>query len=240
MGARRGDAPFRSSCSLDDAGARPDRSTTPSPPTLAERRDSRSPRGVSAGRRTVLGVVVGAEPPVMGWRSGAARRDRRMRSRFRRASSSSPPGLRATTRLRSPRACAWCCPRVRRARFRRLPDGGWRLAEPPGPPAQLVASAPVEGGTARQRAIVAELARAGWHAHGRRPLPRCRDDAADAATDGRGRTSLTRGSRARPSGAGRRRRPVGRPRAQRAAVGRRRRDRRGAAGAGRRRCSCTG
>lgn len=45
--------------------------------------------------------------------------------------------------------------------LKRLPDGRWRLAEPPGPPVRLVASAPVDGGTARQRAIATTLKDAG-------------------------------------------------------------------------------
>ena len=112
------------------------------------------------GRRTVLGVVVGLEPP--SWDGTLAKLagvvdvqpvpDALVELAAWIARYYAAP-LAACLRLVLPPGAE--------GTLRRRPDGGWRLAEPPGPAVQLVASDPIDGGTARQRAIAAVLAHAG-------------------------------------------------------------------------------
>ena len=112
------------------------------------------------GRRTVLGVVVSAEPPT--WDGDLAKLagivdvqpipDALVELAAWIARYYAAP-LAACLRLVLPPGAE--------GTLKRIPGGGWRLADPPGPPAQLVVSAPVAGGTARQRAIVAKLIHAG-------------------------------------------------------------------------------
>ncbi len=130
------------------------------PPVLAERARRGALVACPLGRRTVLGVIVGADEPT--WQGDLAALagivdaqpipDALVElaawiSRYYAAPLAAclrlvlPPGAEGT--------------------LKRLPDGGWRLAEMPGPAVQLVASAPVEGGTARHRAIASTLADAG-------------------------------------------------------------------------------
>lgn len=113
------------------------------------------------GRRTVLGVVVGRGEP--------SHRGPLVALRGLVEAPPVPPGLLdlALWASRYYLAPAWSCLRLvlppgAEGALRRGPDGGWRLV-PPRPPAapRLVASRPVEGGTARQRAVAGVLAAAG-------------------------------------------------------------------------------
>jgi primosomal protein N' (replication factor Y) len=112
------------------------------------------------GKQTVLGVVVGHEPPtwegtlaeVAGIVDVAPVSDALVELAAWIARYYAAP-LAACLRLVLPPGAE--------GTLRRLPDGGWRLADPPGPPAQLIASDPADGGSARQRAICEVLIAAG-------------------------------------------------------------------------------
>ena len=112
------------------------------------------------GRRTELGVVVGTEPST--WTG-------RLATLAGVVEVAAIPGTLmelATWIARYYAAPLAACLRLvlppkAEGTLRRRSDGTWWLADPPGPPAQLVVEAHDGGGTARQQAITAALRAAG-------------------------------------------------------------------------------
>ncbi len=130
------------------------------PPTLAGRVAVGSLLACPLGRRTVLGVAVGAEPP--SWEGDLAPLAGVVET---------PPVAPNLMELASWVARYYAAPLAACLRLvlppgvdtslRPLPGGGFTLGAPKGPPTRLVASDPVEGGNARQREILDALRRGG-------------------------------------------------------------------------------
>ncbi len=115
---------------------------------------------VPLGRRTVLGLVTGDEAPT--WQGDLAPLAGLVDAPAVAAPLVELAGWVARY-YAAPVAAALrlVLPFGAEGALRRLPGGGWRLADPPAPPRRLVASSPSQGGSARQREVAGVLRAAG-------------------------------------------------------------------------------